>query len=185
MDRNSLLNDLHRRILRQQQWMEQWKAMEEEFFFIRPAAGKWNVAEIMEHLLRYGDFYLPVVQERLTAAPESQRNSYRPGWLGNYFAQSLLPGAKKMKTFKKMNPTLEGSVRQGYFLALQEQIHQWNTLLQMAQTKDLQRIVTPISISQWIKLRMGDTLRVVIFHQDRHFEQMESILRPLLSENPS
>lgn len=179
MNRTHLLNDLQSRVLRQQEWMEQWKNLDEDYLLAKVDAGKWNVAEIMEHLLRYGDFYLPVIQERLTSAPHQPHDHYSPGWLGNYFAKSLLPDTKKMKTFKNMNPALEGGVRSAYFQQLQAQLTQWEALLKVAKDKDLQRTLTPISISQWIKLRMGDTLRVVIFHQDRHFEQMEGLLRRL------
>lgn len=72
-----------------------------------------------------------------------------------------------------------GNFRLLHFQQLQAQLTQWEALLKVAKDKDLQRTLTPISISQWIKLRMGDTLRVVIFHQDRHFEQMEGLLRRL------
>jgi hypothetical protein len=46
-------------------------------------------------------------------------------------------------------------------------------LLEQAKTVDLTRTKTSISISSWIKLRLGDTFRVVIYHNQRHMEQAE------------
>jgi uncharacterized protein (DUF2249 family) len=44
-------------------------------------------------------------------------------------------------------------------------------LLEIARSKNLNRIRTSISISKLIKLKLGDTLRVVIYHNGRHLQQ--------------
>src|SRR5690606_41809639 len=44
-------------------------------------------------------------------------------------------------------------------------------LLEASKRVDLTQVKTSISISKWIKLRLGDTLRVVIYHNRRHIVQ--------------
>ena len=41
---------------------------------------------------------------------------------------------------------------------------------------DLNKIKTAISISKWIKLKLGDTFRVVVYHNERHIKQANKIL---------
>ena len=144
----------------------------------KPTAEKWSVLECLEHLNRYGDFYLPEIQQRIQKANKAEsEQTFKSGVLGNYFANSMLPKEQlnKMKTFKSMNPvgsdldisTLEKFIRQ------QKQILD---LLNQARQVDLMKTKTSISISKWITLRLGDTFRVVIYHNQRHMVQANKVL---------
>src|SRR5690606_15663291 len=66
----------------------------------------WNMLECLEHLNRYGDFYLPQFEEKIEKAEKKSDALFKPGLLGNYFANSMLPKEKlnKMKTFKDKDP---------------------------------------------------------------------------------
>ncbi|MGF1565403.1 MAG: DinB family protein, partial [Flavobacteriales bacterium] len=138
-----------------------------------PAPGAWSALECIEHLNRYGRFYLPEILKRLneqrTASPQSV---FRSSWLGNYFAESVKLKAKlnTMKTFANMNPA--GSPVSPE--AIEEFIAQQDALLKLLKrslTADMVKTRTSISISKLIRLRLGDTLRVVIYHNDRHMAQ--------------
>ncbi|MGB0839332.1 MAG: DinB family protein [Chitinophagales bacterium] len=143
-------------------------------------AESWSVLECMEHLNLYGDFYLPEITHRITQTPHKQSTSlFKSGWLGNYFANSIRPKTKlnKMKTFKDKTPALVGS--QLGINTLDRFIDQQNTLLQLlkkAKTVDLNRTKTGVSINSWIKIRLGDTLRFVIYHHERHLLQANKVL---------
>jgi hypothetical protein len=90
----------------------------------------------------------------------------------------MLPREKlnKMKTFKSMNPV--GSELNmdtlKKFLSQQQAIL---NLLDKSKAVDLNKTKTGISISKWIKLRLGDTFRVVIYHNQRHIVQAERVLK--------
>lgn len=89
----------------------------------------------------------------------------------------MLPKEKlnKMKTFKDKNPigskldkkTIER------FISQQEQIL---NLLDKSREIDLNKTKTAISITNLIKLKIGDTFRVVIYHNERHLEQANKLL---------
>lgn len=140
----------------------------------KPGPGRWSALECIAHLNRYGEFYLPELERALQAGRGKRVDkSFRSGWLGNYFAESMLPKngkIKKMKTPAGMNP--EGS--QLSTNELQLFIKQLNKILEYlnsADEVDLTRTKTGISLSKFIKLRLGDTLRFVVYHNERHVGQ--------------
>ena len=47
---------------------------------------------------------------------------------------------------------------------------------------DLNATKIPISISKWIKISLGDTLRFLIAHNERHFRQAERVRNNLQEE---
>ncbi len=169
-----LLADLKQRTLDNQRRVKLMQQLSEERLNQRPAPDSWSGLECIEHLNRYGDFYLPEIQQRLAASPHPASDQFKSGWLGNYFANSLLPKEKlnNMKTFANMDPMgseLDSSVI-STFLQQQEQML---ALLEEAKTVNLNKTKTAISITKLIKLRLGDTFRVVIYHNQRHMVQAE------------
>jgi len=142
---------------------------------------KWSVLECFEHLNRYGDFYIPEITNRIQAAPTNTSSTlFKSGLLGNYFAESMLPKEKlnKMKTFKSMNPAgsqLDKSVIEKFI----RQQKQMLDLLAQSRKINLAKTKTAISISKWIKLKLGDTFRVVIYHNYRHLVQATNVLKAM------
>ena len=123
----------------------------------------WSVLECLEHLNRYGNFYIPEIKSRIQHSKSKPLPNYKAGWFGNYFAKSMLPkrNLNKMRTFKNMNPAgskLDKTVLSQFL----EHQHQILDLLHEAEGVNLQKTKTSISISNWIKLKLGDTFRVVI-----------------------
>ena len=142
----------------------------------RPYEGSWSTLECIEHLNRYADFYLPEIEQRIKSSTAPSREIFQSGLLGNYFANTMLPKSKlnKMKTFKKMDPIgsqLTADVIRIFILQQQRLIQILNT----ARQADLQKIKTSISISRWIKIRLGDTFSVLIYHNERHMQQIKRI----------
>ncbi len=137
----------------------------------------WSILECVEHLNRYGDFYLPEIKRRMiNAEPVDSETVFKSGWLGNYFANSLLPREKlnKMKTFKEMNPS-GSSLGKEVLDKFVNQQKKMLDLLDKARRVDMKKVKTAISISTFIKLRLGDTFRVVIYHNQRHMVQAERV----------
>lgn len=142
----------------------------------RPREGSWSILECLEHLNYYGDFYLPEIERRINAGRHSAEPEFKSGLLGDYFAKMMLPGEqmKPMKTLKSMNPIGsrldKGTVDK--FLGQQKKLL---SLLDSARQVSLNKTKTSISITPMIKLRLGDTFRVVIYHNQRHVEQTGKI----------
>lgn len=142
----------------------------------RPAPDAWSILECLEHLNRYGEYYIPVVDTALNKARHAANPEFSPGWLGDYFAKLMQPKAKlnKMKTFADKNP-LHVQLDKNVIKRFIEQQHQLLRLLDKAAQYDLNKIRIPITLSRFIRLKLGDTFRFVINHELRHMEQIERI----------
>jgi hypothetical protein len=146
----------------------------------QPAAGKWSVAQVIEHLNSYGRYYLPLIKKSLDSTNFKANAIFTPGWLGNYFTHSMLPKedgriTHKMKSPKdhRPSPDVDSLSVLNEFLAQEKLLL---ALLQQARTTDLNKISIPISIAKFIKLKLGDTFRFLVAHHQRHFVQVAHTL---------
>lgn len=140
----------------------------------------WSILECLEHLNLYGDFYLPEIENRILKSNLTNISTFKSGFLGNYFALSMLPNEKmkKIKTFKDKNPinsSLNKKCIDRFILQQQKTLE----LLDLAKSKDLNKIKTSISISKWMKLKLGDTFRILIYHNERHIVQSNKIVNEI------
>ncbi len=175
-----LLEDLVRRTQKNILEAEYLNDFSLEILNQKPNSNSWSVLECLEHLNLYGDFYLPEMTKRIKASKHPSEKQFNSGLLGNYFANMMLPGdkMKKMKTFSDKNPsgsTLDKSTIKR-FIKQQEELL---ILLDRAKKVSLNKTKTSISISNFIKLKLGDTFRFVIYHNDRHMAQAKRVFETM------
>jgi hypothetical protein len=72
------------------------------------------------------------------------------------------------------NVVLEEFLRQEYLLL---------SLLNKGRNVNLEKIKIPISISRFIKIRLGDTFRFLIAHHQRHFIQIQNTINAVKQYN--
>lgn len=149
---------------------------DEELNF-RKSPESWNTLECLEHLNLYGRFYIPEIDKRINSIKTIPQKEFRSGFLGNYFAKSMLPKEKlnKMKAFKSMNPIHKNLDKN----VLEEFISQQNRILELLEKSrkvNLEKVKTSISITNLIKLKLGDTFRFLVNHNTRHIVQAKNIL---------
>ncbi|WP_223447005.1 hypothetical protein [Polaribacter litorisediminis] len=87
-----------------------------------------------------------------------------------------------MKTFKSMNP-LNSKLNIQTLEKFMNQQHQIIELLDVSKNVNLDKTKTAISISKWIKLKLGDTFRVVIYHNERPIKQAEKTIKRSIMKN--
>ena len=153
----------------------------------QPAPSKWSIAQCLEHLNSYGQYYIPMLEnvvskgenEQIWAVPR-----FSSGWLGNYFANSMQPKENgsiglKMKAMKEYTPasTLDAGAVLRIFL---EQQHSLLNLLEQAKRVNIQRLRVPVSIARFIRLSVGDTFRFLIAHEQRHVLQARRVAFALI-----
>ena len=138
----------------------------------------WSMLESIEHLNLYGNFYLPEIERQLLKAAPKVDCTFKSGFLGDYFVNIIRVKQgriKKIKTGKSMDPanphltyiTLNRFIRQ------QEKLR---TLLIDSLQKDITNTKTAISLTHLFRIRMGDTLRFVVYHTERHVLQAKHAL---------
>ncbi|MES1159458.1 MAG: DinB family protein, partial [Bacteroidota bacterium] len=135
--------------------------------------GGWSIAQNLEHLNRYGAYYLPQIQKGLGRQQHFSGNeAFKSSWLGNYFTRIMDPqtGRKKYKAFKGYIPgaDLDAHGVVAEFIRQQENLL---ICLQRARRADLNSVRIPVSILKWLRLKLGDVFRFIIAHDERHLVQ--------------
>lgn len=173
-----LLADLEKRTKENIAFAKKLEIVSIEALLSKEKPNSWNALECLAHLNLYGDFYLPEISKRIRESAHKADPLFRSGILGNYFAKSLLPKEKlnKMKTFKDKNPIGTGNLSIDILVEFLEQQQQLLELLHKSKKVSLTKTKTAISSSTFLKLRLGDTFRVVIYHNQRHLAQASKAL---------
>jgi hypothetical protein len=160
--------------------VRKFKGLPEHQLNYRKSPTSWSILECIEHLNRYGDFYLPALEKAiLSHAPKYPARIYKSGLIGDYFARLMkITNGKmvRMKTPADKNPL--GSALSvttiDRFLKQQDMLR---SLLHQARQADLTNTKVPISLTKLIKLRLGDTFRFFVYHIERHVIQAEGLIQ--------
>ncbi|MFD2907543.1 DinB family protein [Flavobacterium ardleyense] len=144
----------------------------------------WSILECLEHLNLYSNFYLPEISERIENSNKISSVNFTSGIVGDYFAKSMLPRKKlnKMNTFKDKNPLGSKLDKKTITRFISDQT-QLLDLLNKSRNIDLNKTKTAISISKLLKLKLGDTFRIVVYHNQRHIAQANKVLGTILEKN--
>ena len=149
----------------------------------QPQPDKWSVAQVLEHLNFYSRFYITAIEQKLHLNQSGPNRDFTPGWLGNYFTKLMKPTAEKtiaskMKAPANAVPSAQPDATEVLTEFISHQHHLLN-LLQIARTANLEYNRIPTSLTKFIKLKLGDTFRFFIAHEQRHFLQIENTLKQI------
>jgi len=146
-----------------------------------PEEGKWSVVQVLEHLNMYSRYYLPAIEKAMVQIPKEVNTWFIPGFFGNYFTRMMMPKnvyeiRNKMKAPRGYRPSrgvnVEGVFKE--FFTHQAKLLQ---LLETARKRNMETIRIPISISRLVRLKLGDTFRFLIAHEQRHMIQARNALK--------
>lgn len=140
----------------------------------REQPASWSVLECLEHLNLYGDFYLPQFQRKMANSPSKPEAVFRSGWLGDYFAKSMLPKERlnRMNTFRSKNP-LHSNLNKEVVSRFLKQQRALLDILHASRKVSLNRVRIPTTLSPLISVNLGDGFRFYINHMLRHMAQAE------------
>jgi hypothetical protein len=140
---------------------------------------RWSVLECLEHLNLYGDFYLVEIEKQILANPRKAAPAkFKSGLMGNYFANLMeVKNGKitKMKSPKDKNPS-KSSLSITTITRFLRQQDRLVSLLNQSRSVDLTKTKAAISLTNLVKLRLGDTLRFYCYHIERHVLQAKRAL---------
>lgn len=150
----------------------------------RPSPGVWNVAEVLSHLNEYSSYYHPTFNKRIANTRfTSTKEAFLSSPLGRSAWKSMKLGnakniKRKFKAPKGYNPSLNSSLLTGRefedFMKHQEDL---KDIFKSAQTVNVRRVKIPISISKIVRLRLGDALLFVVYHNERHVQQILNLVK--------
>jgi uncharacterized damage-inducible protein DinB len=149
----------------------------------KPAPGSWSIAEIFEHLNISNGMYIQLLLPRITTAPDTPADTFRSGWLGDLIYEMIVPrpdgSVFKMKAPKSMHAATNRLDGHEVLLRVNQKCDEIEDILRHVTTKDLQRIKIPFSVTKLVSLRLGDNLRYLIAHSERHLLQAQRVMAGL------
>lgn len=159
------------------------KHLSEEQLNWKPANSVWSLNEIFAHLNSYIDFYNETISKKVevTRFREPTMNFVssplgRAAWksmkLGN--AQNI---KRKFNSPVNYNPSVQKHLVKGNDHQLfVEKENEFLAILEEAKKVNLRKVKVSISLSKIIKLRLGDALYFVTYHNERHVEQARKLM---------
>jgi len=143
--------------------------------------GAWSVAQVLEHMNLYNRHYLPIVEKSMIHISKDTNAWFVPGLWGNYFVRLMMPRnvfeiKNKMKTMKSFSPT-KGLNVEAVFKEFNQHQHKLLQLLEVARRRNLNTIHVPVTVSRFIRLRLGDMFRFLVAHELRHMIQARNAVK--------
>lgn len=149
----------------------------------KPNSDTWSLLEIFAHLNEYALYYHPAFSKKIDTTrftdPKDQfissplgRSAWKSMKLGN--AKNV---KRKFKAQRLYNPTIVTSIVKptavSDFIAQQKELL---AIIEKAKTINIRKSKVGISISKIIRLRFGDALLFVIYHNERHVQQAINLI---------
>ncbi len=144
----------------------------------KPSAERWSVAQCFEHLMTTNKGYLPEI-ERVLAGHKTtlwQRMPLVPGMFGKLLIKSLDPAStRKLKAPKNFQPAqsnISASIIDD-FVAQQSQVVE---KIKATEDLDLEKIVITSPVAAVVTYSLMDAYRIIVVHEERHFQQAERVM---------
>lgn len=145
----------------------------------RPNPGIWSISEVLAHLNSYARYYHPAFQKKIESTRfRNAKEDFLSSPLGRSAWKSMKLGRannvkRKFKAPKTHNPSIDLELIQG--TELKDFLSQQQELLQIIESSaevNARKVKIPISISKIVRLRLGDALLFIAYHNERHMQQI-------------
>lgn len=153
----------------------------------REATHEWSIIECIAHLNYVADFYLP---STLKAIEHAKRKGFRPqenftrGYLGHRLVSKVrlrsdnLP-KKNIESSKKYNPSTTVNERlnaQKVFKDFATHQQTKAKILDISSQINLEKTRVYVLFFNLVSINLGDMLKMLIYHDERHIVQAQRIL---------
>jgi len=142
----------------------------------------WNISQVLAHVNEYGNYYHPTIKKKIENTRfTSTKEAFISSPLGRSAWKSMKLGRannvkRKFKAQKGYNPSNDTSLITGNEVeTFIEQQKDFLSIIDLAATVNLRRVKIPISISKIVRLRLGDALLFVTYHNQRHIQQIKNL----------
>jgi len=149
----------------------------------RPNSETWSIREIFAHINEYVLFYHPAFLKKIdTTRFKDAKENFVSSPLGRSAWKMMKLGnaknvKRKFRAAKLYNPQIVQSIVKP--TAINDFIdsqHEFLVILEKAKTINIRKSKIGISISKIIRLRFGDGLLFVVYHNERHVQQALNLL---------
>lgn len=154
--------------------------LDEKTLNLPEADGKWSMLQCIEHITLATAVYVKNFNEKLNGQQlPAAADNYKGHWKGKMFAKMNAPKPEgeipmKLKTFKFLEP--KSQLNSNTVMAEFKQVHeQMIGLVEKSRGVNIDRIKVPTALGSMVKLRLGEALRFIVAHTQRHLVQLERI----------
>lgn len=143
----------------------------------------WSINEIFAHLNEYALYYHQAFSSKIDRTRfRDTRDVFISSPLGRSAWKSMKLGnaknvKRKFKAQRAYNPSIHPELLKEQTI---EQFTEYQvellSIIDSAQTVNLRKVKIPISISKIVRLKLGDALLFVVYHNERHMYQALSLL---------
>ena len=145
-----------------------------------PAPGKWSIIEVFAHLNLSNDIYIRIILPRVTLATDTPSDEFRSSWLGEWTYEKIVPrpdgSVLIMKPAKSVQPVKPQADIKEVLYNFQSKCDALDDILRHSSTKDLRRIRIPFHFVPFLHFGLGETLRFLIAHNERHLLQAQRLV---------
>lgn len=149
----------------------------------RPNEHTWSINDVLAHLNAYASYYHAAFLKKIDSTRfTNTKEKFISSPLGRSAWKSMKLGnlkniKRKFKAPKGYNPLIDREIAEGdqrpIFKISQEELLD---IIQKSSQVNMRRVKIPISISKAIRLRLGDALLFVIYHNERHVQQALNLI---------
>lgn len=143
----------------------------------------WSINDVFAHLNQYAEYYHSTILTKLEKTRyKDPKDVFISSPLGRSAWKSMKLGnaknvKRKFKAPKNYNPLIHPELVKGNeietFSAGQTELL---TIIDRSTQVNMRKVKIPISISKIVRLRLGDALLFVVYHNERHMQQAVNIL---------
>lgn len=176
-----LLNDLATDVKRIKESAEYFQTVDKNKMVYCPEKSKWSIVQVLEHVNSFNRHYFPEIERELSVITHNNNSWFSSGFFGERLVKSQKPTnvyeiKNKMRTTKSHSfpNSLNVETVLNEFLQHQDKLLQ---LLEMAKMKDLNQSRFGLTFTNFIKLKLGDLLRFLVAHEQRHMIQARNTLK--------
>jgi uncharacterized damage-inducible protein DinB len=178
--KQSLITELWDRIELTKASTQPFLRLTDDQLNFRPGPAKWSITQIFGHLNITHDIYIRRILTRITLAPDVKEEHFNSSWLGDWIYGKIMPRADgsvfKLKALKSHRPPDDEQDGKEVLHRFLQQCDALDDILRHVSTKDLQRIKIPFSFTRLLHLRLGDNLRYLVAHNERHLLQAHRVM---------
>lgn len=149
----------------------------------KSSSKEWNIKEVIAHLNEYAKHYHSKFQKKIdTTRFRDPKENFASSPLGKSTWTAVKLGKynnikRKLKSQKYFNPLIVPSIVTENILtdfrATQFELLQ---IIDRAKAINIRKAKISIPLNQAIRFRFGDALLFVIYHNQRHFQQIKNIV---------
>jgi len=148
-----------------------------------PAPDKWSIVEVFAHLNLSNNIYIKNILPPVTRALDFAPDEFRSSWLGEWAYEKIVPrpdgSVLRMRSAKSVKPTKTPENSREVIETFLRGCDALDDILRHAATKDIRRIRIPFHFVPFLHFSLGETLRFLIAHNERHLLQAQRMVPAL------